>query len=166
MLIDGGQSMRMKSYSPMTGASALPSLISRPISCSSLTSASVRSSLPGKTAKPPSGADMMVSAAVASPSRTSQAEFSSSILLMPQPMVALPCGSTSTSSTRRCVAASEAARLTQVVVLPTPPFWFATAMIRAIGLVVLHQHDVPGAFLEPRYVEFLHTIVPSIGDLS
>jgi hypothetical protein len=28
------------------------------------------------------------------------------------------------------VAASEAARLTAVVVLPTPPFWLATAMTR------------------------------------
>ena len=36
------------------------------------------------------------------------------------------------SSTRRWLAASEAARLTAVVVLPTPPFWFATAMIRII----------------------------------
>ena len=34
------------------------------------------------------------------------------------------------SSTLRCVAASDAARLTDVVVLPTPPFWFATAMTR------------------------------------
>ena len=30
----------------------------------------------------------------------------------------------------RSAVASEAARLTAVVVLPTPPFWFATAMIR------------------------------------
>ena len=35
-------------------------------------------------------------------------------------------------STRRLVAASEAERLTAVVVLPTPPFWFVTAMIRFI----------------------------------
>src|ERR1700693_780904 len=37
-------------------------------------------------------------------------------------------------STRRggfWAAARQAARLTAVVVLPTPPFWFATAMIRA-----------------------------------
>ncbi len=31
-------------------------------------------------------------------------------------------------STRRRVAASEAARFTLVVVLPTPPFWLVTAM--------------------------------------
>ena len=34
---------------------------------------------------------------------------------------------------RRRVAANEAARFTAVVVLPTPPFWFATAMIRFIA---------------------------------
>jgi ABC-type dipeptide/oligopeptide/nickel transport system permease component len=44
-------------------------------------------------------------------------------------MVALPWGSMSTSSTRRFIDASDAARLTAVVVLPTPPFWLAIAMI-------------------------------------
>ena len=44
---------------------------------------------------------------------------------MPLPMVALPCGSRSTSSTRRPSCARLAARLTAVVVLPTPPFWLA-----------------------------------------
>ena len=39
-------------------------------------------------------------------------------------------GSRSTTSTRRPTAASAVARLIAVVVLPTPPFWLATAMIR------------------------------------
>src|SRR6185369_13303580 len=51
---------------------------------------------------------------------------------MPAPVVALPCGSRSTRSTRRFIATRLAARLTAVVVLPTPPFWFAIAMIRGI----------------------------------
>ena len=55
-------------------------------------------------------------------------------LSRPAPVVALPCGSRSTSSTRRFIAARLAARLTAVVVLPTPPFWFATAMMRVIAL--------------------------------
>ena len=129
-LFQGRQSIRIKSYRPATGARALRNFISRPISCNSRTSAKVRSSLPGMTAKFPSGADTIVSAAVASPSKTSQVEFSTSALLIPQPIVALPCGSISIKSTRRCVAASEAARFTQVVVFPTPPFWFAMAIIR------------------------------------
>ena len=52
-----------------------------------------------------------------------------SCLLMPVPLVALPCGSMSMSRVRFSATASAAARLTAVVVLPTPPFWLATAMI-------------------------------------
>ena len=48
----------------------------------------------------------------------------------PRPVEALPCGSRSISSTR-CSAASAVARLMAVVVLPTPPFWLAKAMIAA-----------------------------------
>ena len=49
--------------------------------------------------------------------------LSSSLRLsMPEPMVALPCGSRSTTSTRWPTRASPAARLTVVVVLPAPPF--------------------------------------------
>ena len=65
-----------------------------------------------------------------SPSSTWYTVAVSARLSTPAPVVALPCGSRSTSSTRRFIAARLAARLTVVVVLPTPPFWFATAMIR------------------------------------
>src|SRR5689334_9257970 len=47
---------------------------------------------------------------------------------IPTPVVALPCGSESISRTRKSLAASEAARLIAVVVFPTPPFWFVTAI--------------------------------------
>ena len=50
----------------------------------------------------------------------------------PRPDVALACGSASSSSTFLPRMASEAARLIAVVVFPTPPFWFASAMIFAI----------------------------------
>ena len=50
---------------------------------------------------------------------------------MPSPVEALPCGSRSISSTRSPTAARAVARLIAVVVLPTPPFWLATAMMRA-----------------------------------
>lgn len=36
------------------------------------------------------------------------------------------------SSVRYAIAAKQAAKFTVVVVLPTPPFWFATAMIFAM----------------------------------
>src|SRR5512142_1185373 len=53
---------------------------------------------------------------------------------MPDAIVALPCASRSTSRMRRFVSASAAARLTAVVVLPTPPFWFAMAMMRVMNV--------------------------------
>src|ERR1700736_4703264 len=45
--------------------------------------------------------------------------------------VALAWESQSTRRVGCSAAARQAARFTAVVVLPTPPFWFATAMIRA-----------------------------------
>jgi len=47
--------------------------------------------------------------------------FGSSVF-MPDAVVALPCGSRSIKRTFLFVAARLAARLTAVVVLPTPPF--------------------------------------------
>ena len=47
----------------------------------------------------------------------------------PSPLEALACGSASTTKTVFSNVASEAARLMVVVVFPTPPFWFANAMI-------------------------------------
>src|SRR5262245_20218495 len=52
-------------------------------------------------------------------------------------------GSRSISSVSCPRAAREAARLMAVVVLPTPPFWFATAMTRAMGLLFFLQIDLP-----------------------
>ena len=51
--------------------------------------------------------------------------------LTPSPTESAPCGSKSTSSTLRPYSASAAPRLMVVVVLPTPPFWLAIAMMRA-----------------------------------
>lgn len=50
----------------------------------------------------------------------------------PSPEEAFAWGSRSTINVRMSAAARDAARLIAVVVFPTPPFWFATAMIRAI----------------------------------
>jgi hypothetical protein len=51
----------------------------------------------------------------------------------PEPMVALPCGSRSISNTRCPILDRPAARLTVVVVLPTPPFWLAMQKILGHG---------------------------------
>ena len=53
-------------------------------------------------------------------------------LTSPTPLVALDCGSQSTSKVFTSAAANEEARLMAVVVFPTPPFWLATAMTRPI----------------------------------
>src|ERR1700758_888197 len=50
---------------------------------------------------------------------------------MPSPTESAPCGSKSTSRTRRPCSARAAPRLIVVVVLPTPPFWLQTATVRA-----------------------------------
>ena len=51
----------------------------------------------------------------------------------PKPVEALPWGSKSTNKTRYPWSAKQAPRLMVVVVLPTPPFWLAMAMIRGVG---------------------------------
>src|SRR5271154_4268391 len=58
----------------------------------------------------------------------------SGFLTKPRPLVELDWGSQSTSRVLTSAAASEAARLMAVVVLPTPPFWLAIAMMRPIGV--------------------------------
>ena len=50
---------------------------------------------------------------------------------MPCDIVRLPCGSMSTQRTRWPSSANAAARFSVVVVLATPPFWLAKAMILA-----------------------------------
>lgn len=47
----------------------------------------------------------------------------------PSPSVAWACGSKSMSNVEWPARASPAARLTAVVVLPTPPFWLMRAMV-------------------------------------
>jgi hypothetical protein len=54
---------------------------------------------------------------------------------IPKPEVALACGSASMSKTFFSKTPNEAAKFTEVVVLPTPPFWFAIAIILPINLL-------------------------------
>src|SRR5262249_2842438 len=53
-------------------------------------------------------------------------------LTRPRPLVAFDCGSQSMRSVFTSAAANDEARLMAVVVLPTPPFWLATAITRPI----------------------------------
>src|ERR1700733_8543911 len=56
-------------------------------------------------------------------------------LTRPRPLEAFDCGSQSMSRVFTSAAAKDEARLMAVVVLPTPPFWLATAMTRPIGFL-------------------------------
>src|SRR5688500_3956577 len=66
----------------------------------------------------------------------------------PSDELAFACGSMSMSSTRCSAAARLAARLTAVVVLPSPPFWLLTARMRgpvaarrsAVGTAAILYH--------------------------
>src|SRR5690606_17445891 len=71
---------------------------------------------------------------------------------MPRPVLALPCGSRSTIKTRSPIAASAVARLIAVVVLPTPPFWFAMVMIRFFSPIM----DAASLGLSRKMRDFEH----------
>src|SRR3954468_1570987 len=82
----------------------------------------------------------------------------------PRPTEQAPCGSKSTRRTLRPYSASAAPRLMVVVVLPTPPFWFARAMIRAgpcrwvgigsgIGRRIVYAVGSAGPRSAPRSIE-------------
>src|SRR5687768_5433273 len=61
--------------------------------------------------------------------RSGSYKLSPSSSCNPKELVALPWGSRSMSRMRKPSSARAQPRFTAVVVLPTPPFWFATAMI-------------------------------------
>ena len=70
----------------------------------------------------------IVSFASASPRSNSYNVFSTLFLSTPSPLVVFPCGSISIASTFFPFSARQAERLIAVVDLPTPPYWFATAI--------------------------------------
>src|SRR5690625_1607828 len=59
-------------------------------------------------------------------------QLSNTPLSTPTPLVAFPCGSISINNTSLPNSAKLAPKLTVVVVLPTPPFWFVIAIILLI----------------------------------
>ena len=64
-------------------------------------------------------------------------------LSIPTPVVVFPCGSMSTSRTRKPIIARDAPRFTAVVLFPTPPFWLTIAMIRAVACSHYRANAVP-----------------------
>src|SRR5437867_3566399 len=65
-------------------------------------------------------------------------------------MVRCACGSRSMRQTRCPCSARAAPRLAVVVVLPTPPFWFISAMIRMIRLRACVRANVKAQIMALR----------------
>ena len=125
---EGGQSKKIKSKSALTGASAVLSLLSRRSISTSSSSAPARAMFDGRTQTFSYSLSRITSFAGTEFIITSYADCSSARLLMPSPLVALPCGSMSARRTLYPLSPTAAARLTAEVVLPTPPFWLTIAI--------------------------------------
>src|SRR4029078_9404743 len=94
---------------------------------------------------------------------------------MPSPVGGLPCGARAITRTRSPMAASAVPRLMAVVVLPTPPFWLASAKTRGAGAggnnfsakenVGLRHHENDASRIShARVILKLHT--PSFGGIG
>src|SRR5688572_23907165 len=127
----GGQSIMMYWYRcTMSGVSLSRSAISRPIALKSSTSADESSSVAGATSRFFVFVGRMIDASLRSGSISTLAMFFSTVFRsMPSPTVRFACGSRSRQRTRCPSDANAPPRLMVHVVLPTPPFWLATAMI-------------------------------------
>src|SRR4051794_12449088 len=100
--------------------------------------------------------------------RTSYIDFSTVSGSMPWDIVRLPCGSMSQQRTRWPSSAKAQARFSVVVVLATPPFWFANAMTLAfLGVSTAGSAFWSGIPYTPRYSQtrlgFLHARGSTLG---
>ena len=81
----------------------------------------------------------------------------SSGFFTPRLTVKLPCGSASTSKTFLPESASPTPRLTAVVVLPTPPFWFVMAITLQFSMwyppfIEIYSSLFPDGYVTVRYL--------------
>src|SRR5215207_714477 len=146
---DGGQSRSTLSYNCGGSFSrARLSLNSRARLDTSSTSAPTRFIVAGATSNP----SMLVSSATSCrglPSSSTSYMHPPESGATPRPLVALPCGSMSTTSTLSPLSARYAARLIAVVLFPTPPFWFTMATtVFTAGILA----RAPRAFLLTPYL--------------
>ena len=131
---EGWQSMRIWEYCPFTVSRYCRRIVSRLMAFTrdtsmpeSWMSAGIRSTPSGWCRMPSPG--LIGSSMRIRPIASDRVKGSLSGCGLPRLMVRLACGSASTSSTFFPACASPMPKLAQVVVLPTPPFWLATAMI-------------------------------------
>ena len=131
---EGWQSIRIWEYCPLSVSRYCRRMVSRLMAFTKLTSmpeswmsAGIRSTPSGWCRIPSSG--LIGSSIRMRPIASERVKGSLSGCGLPRLMVKLAWGSASTSSTFFPAWASPIPKLAQVVVLPTPPFWLATAMI-------------------------------------
>ena len=117
----------------MTASMARRRRVSRLNAGTSSISAPARSRLAGATNRPLTSVGSMQFSSGTSCISTWYIDVSRPRFSMPRPVEALPCGSRSMISARWPSSARQAPTLIVVVVLPTPPFWLATAMTRGSG---------------------------------
>src|SRR2546428_3041626 len=114
----------------MSRASLSRSAISRPIALKSSTSAEESSSVEGATSTRLVFVGRTIDASCTFGSMSTLAMLRSTVFTsIPSPTVRFACGSRSMQRTSWPRAAKAPPRLMAHVVLPTPPFWFAIAMI-------------------------------------
>ena len=119
---------------PGWDASARASRFSRATTLTSSISAPARSIVAGTTHRfSRSAAGVATSASGVPSTRASYVDGTPRWCGAPRAVDALPCGSRSTTRTRCPSWASAAATFTVEVVLPTPPFWFATTITRVLS---------------------------------
>ena len=121
-LSDGGQSRMMYSKRSRSGASSRFNAFSRSGADIISTSNPIRFTFAGMTLRAGMPPSWRRESAAARPSSPSYRVAASAALSIPRPEVAFAWGSQSTRRVGFSKTASEADRLTAVVVLPTPPF--------------------------------------------
>ena len=131
---EGWQSMRIWEYCPFTVSRYCRRMVSRLIALTNDTSmpdswmsAGIRSTPSGWCRIPSPGRSC--SSVRIRPIASDRVKGSLSGWGLPRLMVRLPCGSPSIRRTFFPACAKPIPRFAQVVVLPTPPFWLAMAMI-------------------------------------
>src|SRR5699024_11016670 len=126
----------------LISSSAFLSRISREIVGTSSISAPASWIVAGITSKLAVFVETHTSSAGRSSTSILYTQRSISALSTPTPLVALPCGSISTSKTLLSNLAMPALNLTADVVFPTPPFWLAMAIVLPMLTLALFLYCV------------------------
>src|SRR5687768_8156993 len=161
---DGEQSSSTTSYAWVTSSSAVRSAYSRPGLLMSWASVPASSIVAGSRSMPSSVCWM----AIAAPTRPSSTSWTLSSIASgsrPREKVRQDWASRSTRRTLRPCSANAAPSDATLVVLATPPFWFATAMVRVTGPIVRTSRRALGSWSGGPRVAWASVSTPPFLDL-